>query len=172
MEEQEIKLTNMGEEIEMEKKIADAMKRIAEKSQGADDEEMEDIIREEFSELNGQQDNSDDGIKTSLSNLVTPADTFNSAEEFEKIVIQMIELRQKKNNDYGNGFIKTYDRYGKDALFYDMLRKWQRLETILHNNKEIKVSDETLEDTLMDLAAMSINGIIWLNRRKKDGRHI
>lgn len=90
-------------------------------------------------------------------------------EEFEAIIKELTELRRKKNNDYGDGFIKTYSRYGKGCLFFDLLRKFQRLETILSDNKEIKVSDETLQDTLGDLAVMCVNGMIWLNREKKDG---
>lgn len=86
---------------------------------------------------------------------------------FEDILKEIIALRKFKNHDYGNGFIKSYNAYGTPALFFDMLRKWQRLETLLLTNKEAQVKDETLEDTLRDLSLMCINGIIWLREKEK-----
>ena len=89
-----------------------------------------------------------------------------SQHEFENIVKRLTELRAKKNSDYGDGFIKNYDRYGQRLIFFDLLRKWQRLENILLTEKETQVSDETIEDTLGDLAVMSINAMIWLQMQK------
>ena len=92
---------------------------------------------------------------------------FDSQEEFERIIKRLTELRKKKNHDYGDGFMKTYSRYGQGCLFFDLLRKWQRLENILNDNKKIQVEDETLQDTLGDLAVMCINGMIWLKQKEK-----
>ena len=91
----------------------------------------------------------------------------NSQKEFNKIVKQLTELRAKKNHDYGDAFLKTYNQYGNKALFFDLLRKFQRLENILVNDKTIKVSDETLEDTLGDIAVMAMNGMIWKRFMKR-----
>ena len=91
-------------------------------------------------------------------------------KEFDEIVKDLTELRKLKNQDYGNGFIMQYNKYGKKALFFDMLRKWQRLETLLLSDKEIKVKDETLEDTLGDLAVMAINGIVWMKKNGHDSK--
>ena len=95
----------------------------------------------------------------------------NTQKEFEKIVKKLTELRAKKNADYGDGFMKTYSKYGVKCLFFDLLRKWQRLENILYFGAHTKVDDETVEDTLGDLAVMSINAMIWLkeNKKKDDG---
>ena len=95
-----------------------------------------------------------------------------SSDEFLAEVNSMIQLREKKNHDYGDGFIESYNKYGKQALFFDLLRKWTRIEKILLKDNELKVADETVEDTLMDLAAMSLNGIVWLKRSKKCQKHL
>lgn len=90
---------------------------------------------------------------------------FNSQKEFEKLVKSLTKLRAKKNHDYGDGFMKNYIKYGSEALFFDILRKFQRLENILLNGGALKVADETLQDTLGDLAIMCINGMVWLNAK-------
>ena len=92
----------------------------------------------------------------------------NTQEEFEEIVKALTELRRKKNNDYGDGFLKTYNKYGKQAVFFDILRKFQRLENFLLTGKTNEVKDENLEDTFGDIAVMAINNIIWLRQYKKD----
>ena len=101
--------------------------------------------------------------KENLSNCVV------CANEFDKIIEEARLLRCKKNNDYGDGFMESYNAYGNKALFFDMLRKWKRLEKILLEDKELMVSDETLEDTLKDLSIMALNGVLWL-RRNKNGK--
>ena len=87
--------------------------------------------------------------------------------EFKKIMQELIEIRTKKNNDYGDGFLYTYQKYGNKAVFFDLLRKWQRIENILFNETEIKVTDETLQDTLGDLAIMAVNAMVYFNKRGK-----
>ena len=88
----------------------------------------------------------------------------NSQKEFEKIIIKLTKLRESKNSDYGDGFLNSYNKYGKEALFFDMLRKWTRIENLLLKKSKNEVSSETVQDTLGDLAVMCINGMIWLNQ--------
>ena len=86
--------------------------------------------------------------------------------EFDELVKKLRDLRVRKNNDYGEGFLKNYTKYGEKCVFFDLLRKWQRIENILFENSEIKVSDETLQDTLGDLSVMCINAMIYFDRKK------
>jgi|LSQX01.1.fsa_nt_gb hypothetical protein len=88
-------------------------------------------------------------------------------DDFEKIVKRLTEIRRRKNSDYGDGFLRTYEQYGSKSVFFDLLRKWQRIENILFKEKEIKVSEETLQDTLGDLSVMCINAMIYFDRIKK-----
>lgn len=86
-----------------------------------------------------------------------------SQEKFEEIIKKLIELRRNKNHDYGDSFMKTYKKYGNKAIFFDLLRKFERLENLLLNDADIQVSDETLDDTLGDIAVMCVNAMVFLD---------
>lgn len=83
---------------------------------------------------------------------------------FEEIAKDIVELHERKNQDYGNSFDKTLDEFGLVAGLIRMNDKMNRIKSIY--NKETRVSDESLEDSLADLAAYSIMTIEWLNKKK------
>ena len=74
--------------------------------------------------------------------------------DFAKVVKQMTELYAKKNHDYGNSFDKGMKvigiRYGVSKLF----DKMNRIMNLIENEAEVK--DETMEDTVLDLACYSV----------------
>lgn len=86
--------------------------------------------------------------------------------EFADLLKEIKELREKKNQDYNNSFINHYNKFGLLAVLSDIGRKTVRLEAFAQQ-KEIKVKEETLEDTLKDLAVIALNAIIWI-RQKRD----
>ena len=86
-------------------------------------------------------------------------------KEFERVVKDLTELRRKKNLAYGNGFMKNYNLYGNKALFFDLLRKWQRMESLLYEENTNEVTDETIYDTLGDMAVMCINAMVWMENK-------
>jgi len=95
-------------------------------------------------------------------------------EEFDDVMEQARALREKKNADYGNGFLEAYNnpkelntKLGDVVIYFDLYRKFKRIENILLNSKEVKVADETVEDTLLDMSIMCMNAIIALRERKK-----
>lgn len=95
-------------------------------------------------------------------------------KEFEEIMKQAIELRAKKNADYGNGFLEAYNdpreidtSLGNVVIYFDLYRKFRRIENILLSGNKVQVSDETIEDTLIDMAIMSMNAIIALRKRQE-----
>jgi lipid II:glycine glycyltransferase (peptidoglycan interpeptide bridge formation enzyme) len=85
----------------------------------------------------------------------------NTQEEFDKIMDEISQLRAAKNKDYGDSFIETYNEFGLLAVCMDLGRKMQRLNNITKNG-HYHVKGETLEDLFKDMAAMSVNAIIWL----------
>ena len=94
-------------------------------------------------------------------------------KEFEKIMKYATELREKKNSDYGNSFLTAYNKtdeintsMGNMVLYFDLHRKIGRIDHFLLTDKINEVSDETLDDTLIDLAIMCINATIALRARK------
>lgn len=96
-------------------------------------------------------------------------------KEFEILLQSAKELRERKNADYGDDFLKTYNNLqkvnaplGNIVIYFDLNRKFKRLEKILLTGEKEKVLDETIEDTLMDMAIMSLNAIIALREREKN----
>lgn len=85
-----------------------------------------------------------------------------------QICDEIKKLYQRKNADYGNSFHKArvtvpYYTLGK---LYD---KFSRYMNLVLNNEEHEVDDETLDDTLMDLANYAI---MELTERKLDKEDI
>lgn len=72
------------------------------------------------------------------------------------------ELYVKKNTDYGDSFSKTFEEYGITMSCIRLEDKLQRLKR-LNKNKKL-VEDESIIDTLMDLANYSIMTIMELSK--------
>ena len=77
---------------------------------------------------------------------------------FGDICASMIELHDKKNADYGDAFTKSMDIFGPTYLLSRLHDKLQRLINI-SLGAEVRVTDETYLDTLMDLACYAVMGI-------------
>lgn len=100
-------------------------------------------------------------------------DNYNRVEDFEKITQKMLDLYKKKNSDYGNSVAKTFDEWGLTSFLVRMEDKMNRIINLTKksgwmNSDDIKVQDEKIEDTLMDLANYSIMAMIEMNRVRKN----
>lgn len=90
---------------------------------------------------------------------------FGSASgEFRDITNSMIQTYQAKNQDYGNSFEKTLDRFGLVASIIRLSDKMNRIESL--SQKKAKVESESIEDTLLDLANYAIMTVIWLRKNR------
>jgi hypothetical protein len=76
--------------------------------------------------------------------------------EFEKITKECIALYAKKNADYGNSFDQGIDALGIGHGVSRLYDKMSRLIQLHKNNEHAHVEDETLDDTLRDLACYAI----------------
>lgn len=76
-------------------------------------------------------------------------------EMHKRILEEMHEIYCRKNHDYGDSMHDTYLRFGSQAYLVRMYDKLNRL-CVLTNGKERRVSDETIHDTLLDLANYAI----------------
>lgn len=76
--------------------------------------------------------------------------------EFEAVCKELIELHQKKNSDYGDAV----------GLLYN---KVNRLISLLCNDKEQHVNDESVDDTLKDLASYAIMLKMELDKKRRAG---
>lgn len=83
---------------------------------------------------------------------------------FSSIVDQMKEIYSRKNSDYGNSFEQSLDEEGLAAARIRLGDKWNRFKT-LSKGKEIKVTNESLQDTLIDMANYCIMTSMWLSKQ-------
>jgi len=87
-----------------------------------------------------------------------------------EILCQRIQATYgRKNKDYGDSFGKTFQKYGIISALTRMSDKWNRIETLATGKKNL-VSDDSLEDTLMDMACYCLMTVIEIEDAKKDGR--
>lgn len=68
----------------------------------------------------------------------------------------------KKNNDYGNSFEQSLNRYGIVASIVRMQDKMNRIESLTSGDKTPEVRSESLVDTLEDLSNYSAMTACWL----------
>lgn len=79
---------------------------------------------------------------------------------FKQLTDYMISLYSKKNRDYDDAFHKSLD---EDGILVAKIRLGDKLRrfTSLIKREEQLVEDETLEDTLLDLASYAIMAVMW-----------
>lgn len=80
------------------------------------------------------------------------------------ICSELNELYRRKNADYGDSFGRSWDEEGYHAFTVRGGDKMNRIKQLFKN--EAQVSDESIIDTLRDLANYSIMAIIELEARK------
>lgn len=82
-------------------------------------------------------------------------------ERHQNICESMNKLYAMKNKKYGDSFSKTYKEYGPAMLCIRLDDKLGRLKQLLLKGEE-GTEDETVIDTLMDLANYATMGIMEL----------
>ena len=87
-------------------------------------------------------------------------------EAFTSIVKEMTELYAKKNHDYGNSFDESCDKIGTGYPLGRLLDKMNRLIACMGKEDEMQVN-ESIEDTLKDLACYSVMTLSYLKRKRQ-----
>lgn len=64
---------------------------------------------------------------------------------------ELNSLYEAKNHDYGDSFAKVRNELGNIAILVRLYDKVERLKTLLTGTKQ-RVNDESIDDTLKDLA--------------------
>ena len=102
--------------------------------------------------------------------MYTKEDHEKKVKEFVSICKEMTELYDLKNMDYGDSFGKSFEEWGMTMPYIRLTDKLNRLCSLTKNFSQ-RVQDESIEDTLKDLANYSIMTLIEL-RRLKETSHI
>ena len=87
-------------------------------------------------------------------------------EAFTSIVKEMTELYAKKNHDYGNSFDEGCDKIGTGYPLGRLLDKMNRLIACMGKEDKMQIN-ESIEDTLKDLACYSVMTLSYLKRKRQ-----
>lgn len=105
-------------------------------------------------------------VRNGIKNLGTRPVLSSNVQQFIDITTDMAKTYAAKNHDYGNSFNNSLDKFGLIASIVRMGDKMNRLETLVA--KKAQVKDESIKDTLLDLANYSIMTVMWLNKNDND----
>lgn len=84
---------------------------------------------------------------------------------YSSILRQMDETHTRKNNDYGDAAYQGYKKYGPAYFLVQLHNKLSRLESLTINNRSRMVKDESIDDTLLDMANYAV---MYLESRHRD----
>lgn len=85
----------------------------------------------------------------------------------KKILDEMADTFSKKNSDYGNAFEEILDDFGASYAVGRLKEKLKRLTQLVVSNKQ-EVKDESIEDTLLDMANYAVLTIMWLQKQEEN----
>lgn len=86
----------------------------------------------------------------------------NNCAMHHKICEELTNLYRIKNHDYGDSFHKSYIKWGLPMAAIRLEDKLNRFETLI--KADGKVKDESIRDTLIDLANYAILTVMELDR--------
>ena len=83
----------------------------------------------------------------------------------KKICEELNKIYEKKNHDYGNSFGETFKKLGVISAVTRISDKYNRLASLCTlPEEERKVKDESINDTLLDMANYCIMTVIELHK--------
>ncbi|QOR58330.1 hypothetical protein [uncultured phage cr106_1] len=88
------------------------------------------------------------------------------AKRFKRITGEMLRTFIKKNQDYGDSFFISCNEEGLAASRIRIGDKWLRFKK-LSKGGEAMVKDESIRDTLLDMANYAIMTVMWMDNQKK-----
>jgi len=84
-------------------------------------------------------------------------------DDFEQITHDLHNIYLRKNHDYGNSFHEQFQEFGLTSAAIRLNDKMLRFKKLIKSESEVK--DESIEDTLKDLANYAILTLIELKNK-------
>lgn len=81
---------------------------------------------------------------------------------FKELTTRMYETFKKKRNDYGPSTRETWEKYGPISMLVRMDDKMNRFKNLAIDDTKRLVEDESIKDTLLDLANYALITILEL----------
>ena len=88
-------------------------------------------------------------------------------EKFQQITNEIVELLDKKNKDYGDANLTIMGLYGISVRLCDKVMRLANLS--LRDNQAV---EESIEDTLKDIAGYAINALRLIKEKKLSKRGV
>lgn len=93
-------------------------------------------------------------------------------DKMKNLTNEILKIYREKNADYGDSFSKSYKEFGIIAPVVRMSDKMERIKQ-LSKGEDIKVKDESLRDTAIDLANYALMLVIEMDlESEKEGRTV
>lgn len=105
-------------------------------------------------------------VEQGLMNLGSRPVLSDNVQSFMDITTNMAKTYAAKNHDYGNSFEQSCNKFGIIASVVRLGDKMNRIESLTVKKAEVK--DESIKDTLLDLANYAIMTVMWLNQQPKE----
>ena len=86
-------------------------------------------------------------------------------DQHKELCLDLNKLFARKNHDYGNSFSKTFRMLGIISAVTQIAHKFNRLVEIVTSGHQ-EIPEETIEDTLIDLANYALMTVLELRNAK------
>lgn len=90
----------------------------------------------------------------------------NKIEIHKSLCDQLNDIYSRKNADYGDSFAKVRNEV-PNAILVRLMDKMERIKTLLLNGERLQVTDEKVDDTLLDLANYCLMEVVERRAMKR-----
>ena len=87
---------------------------------------------------------------------VSPGDKPADYYHYGRILERMDDTHRRKNSDYGDAAYQGYKKFGDYYFLVQLHNKLSRLESLTVGNKSQQVKEESIDDTLLDMANYAV----------------
>ena len=89
----------------------------------------------------------------------------NKADKLKELTDEIIDIYKAKNKDYGDSFSDSFKEFGITSAVVRMNDKMNRIKSLAKSDDR-QVKDESLRDTLVDLANYALMTVLELDCKK------
>ena len=107
-------------------------------------------------------------LRNKLKDIISPELVDDVIVDINDIHNQQLVLIAKKNKDYGNALYEGCSDIGDIYAYCRIFDKAKRFISIIKNGFNPEIKDDTLEDTIRDLANYCNMYLAWKNRYKQE----
>lgn len=84
----------------------------------------------------------------------------------QKLCLQLNDIYERKNHDYGDSFHKTFVEEGMAMPRIRLSDKFERFKNLSRETSRTLVTDESIRDTLLDLANYALMTILEIDESR------